>query len=287
MKKVVTSAILLFICISAIILPYHTISHTTPLLQNIQKRIYYQDIVTHAYCIKCLTDSTHLLSRLDEQRYHYKPCNMCEQHDYIQIDTAIFSYPAIRNCIKKIVATESLQPLIQLLHKVKHHRLIHNNKFFHEVLILIFTIYKQILFNECEKKQQSIKKSTLETIMLVNNIINQLPIAEILSTIDMLVTELPPFFEKYELHSHMSWKNWFKKYWWVPPVFGIWFGLKILYKLQRPYFLYTPYFSSPLAPRPQIPLDQPIIIPVEPVIVEPIITNDPILLEIRKKEIHS
>jgi hypothetical protein len=283
MKKVVTSAILLFICISVIILPYHTFSDTIPFIQNIQKRISYQDIVMHAYCIKCFTESTYFLSRLDEQQYHYKPCNMCEHHDYIQIDTAMFSHRTIRMCIKKIVATESLQPLITLLHKVKHHRLLHDNRFFHEILMLIFTIYKQILFNECEKTQHTIKKSTLETIMLINNIINQLPIAEILSAIDMLVTELPPFFEKYELNSQMSWKHWLKKYWWVPPVFGIWFGLKILYKLQRPYFLYTPYFSSPLAPRPQIPLDQPMIIPMEPIIVEPIITNDPVLLEISRK----
>ena len=270
MKKVVTIAILLFIYTTAIILPYQTMPQTIASLQNVKKRIYYHDIVTHAYCITCLTKTTDLLSCLDQQQYHYKPCNMCEQQNYIQIDAAIFSHRIIRSCIKKIVETESLQPLITLVHKVKKHNLIHNNRFFHEFLILIFTIYKQILFKECETKPHNVKKSTLETIMLANNIINQLPIAEILSAIDMLVTELPPFFEKYELNSKISWKKWLQKYWWVPPVFGIWFGLKILFKLQRPYFLYSPYYS-PLTPRPQIPL-------------EPIITNDPMLLEIREKK---
>jgi hypothetical protein len=106
---------------------------------------------------------------------------------------------------------------------------------------------------------------------MINNIISQLPIAEVLNAIDMLVNELPPFIEKYELNSQITWKNWLKKYWWVPPVFGIWFGLKILLKLQRPYYFYSTYLS-PLSPRPQIPL-------------EPIITNDPALLEIRNENI--
>ena len=128
----------------------------------------------------------------------------------------------------------------------------------------MFTIHKQILFHECEESSHILKKTTFETILEISERINQLPIAEVLSAIDMLVTELPPFLEKYELHSTLTWKNWLKKYWWVPPVFGAWFGLKILLHLQRQQFYYSPYI-----PRPSIPL-------------EPIITNDPALLEIRQ-----
>ena len=102
---------------------------------------------------------------------------------------------------------------------------------------------------------------------MINNIISQLPIAEVINARTPGRRELPPFIEKYELNSQITWKNWLKKYWWVPPVFGVWFGLKILLKLQRPYYFYSTYLS-PLSPRPQIPL-------------EPIITNDPALLEIR------
>jgi hypothetical protein len=82
----------------------------------------------------------------------------------------------------------------------------------------------------------------------------------------MLVNELPPFLEKYEFHSKITWKEWLKKYWWVPPVFGAWFGLKILLSLQRPYYYFSPY-----TPKPSIPL-------------QPIVTTDPALLEIMRDE---
>jgi hypothetical protein len=166
-----------------------------------------------------------------------------------------------------MVGSESIAPLLLLLKKVKKYHLLQDYQFFHEFFLLIFTVHKQILFNECEGEAYSLKKTTLTTILEISEKINQLPIAEVLSAIDMLVTELPPFLEKYEFHSTITWKNWFKKYWWVPPVFGAWFGLKILLHLQRQQFYYSPYIS----PKPQISL-------------QPIITNDPALLEIRQDQ---
>jgi hypothetical protein len=228
------------------------------------------ELKKHTYCAPCLTKSIHFLSHLHQQQYHYAPCNVTEQADSIQLGPVTFSHPAICSCLAQAIKTKSLKPIIVLLQYTQHNLNAHNNHFLHETLILIFAVYKHILFNECAQHHHPIKKSTLETIIAINSIINQLPIAEVLSAIDMLVNELPPFIEKYELNSKITWKNWLKKYWWVPPVFGVWFGLKILLKLQRPYYFYSPY----LAPRPQIPL-------------EPIITNDPALLEIRKEEVHS
>jgi hypothetical protein len=166
-----------------------------------------------------------------------------------------------------MVQTASLKPLLMLLKEVKNYRLLQDNLFFHEFFLLIFVVHKQILFHECEESPHALKHITLENIIEISNKINQLPIAEVLNAIDMLVTELPPFLEKYEFNSKLTWKIWFKKYWWVPPIFGAWFGLKILLRLQRPQFYYSPYTM----PKPQIPL-------------QPIITNDPMLLEIRREE---
>ena len=163
-----------------------------------------------------------------------------------------------------MLQSESLKPLLTLLHEIKNYRSLQDNLFIHELFLLLFTIHKQIIFNECEENSHSLKHTTLETIIEISEKINQLPIAKVLNAIDMLVKELPPFLAKYEFHSAISWKAWFKKYWWVPPVFGAWFGLRILLSLQRPQF----YYSSYLSPKPQIPL-------------QPIITNDPALLEIR------
>jgi hypothetical protein len=263
MKKVITITILLTVIFTnTIILPYYDAPKTTNLHLRTPKTK-----PVEQYCITCLAKSIYFLSQLDKQNYQYVPCNISAQENLIQFGTTTFSHHTICACIKKAVATESLKPIISLLRYTQHTIDLQSDYFLQELFILIFMVHKQILFNECVQHHYPIKKSTLETIIAINNIINQLPIAEVLSAIEMLVTELPPFIEKYELNSKITWKSWLKKYWWVPPVFGVWFGLKILYKLQRPYYFYSPYLS----PRPQIPL-------------EPIITNDPALLEIRQHQ---
>ncbi len=163
-----------------------------------------------------------------------------------------------------MLATASLKPLVHVLRDVQFCQQPCKNNFFHELLLLVFTVHKQILLHECEETSYSLKKTTLNTILEISEKINQLPIAEVLNAIDMLVTELPPFLEKYEFNSKMSWKAWLRKYWWVLPIFGGWFGLKVLLSLQRPHYYFSPYLS----PRPSTPLQE-------------VIITDPALLEIR------
>jgi hypothetical protein len=159
--------------------------------------------------------------------------------------------------------TSSLKPVILLLREIKLYSHHHDEAFIREFFLLIFTVHKQILLNECKENPQALKTVNLETILEISEKINQLPIAEILNAINMLIIELPPFLEKYEFHSSITWKEWLKKYWWVPPIFGGWFALKILLSLQRPHYYFSPYLSS----RPSTPLP-------------PMTTNDPVLAEI-------
>jgi hypothetical protein len=231
---------------------------------NIQKCISYHELITHFYYIKCLTASTYFLSRLHKQNYRYKPCNIIVHKDYIQIDATLFFHHKMRTCLHEVLRIHSLQPILLLLQEIKSYHYLQDSLLIHEFFLLIFTVHKQILFHECEESPHSLKKSTFETILEISEKINRLPIAEILNAIDMLINELPPFLEKYEFNSKISWKDWLKKYWWVPPIFGGWFALKILLRLQRPQFYYSPYFSQTPA-----------------ITLPPIITNDPALLEIR------
>lgn len=163
--------------------------------------------------------------------------------------------------------TQSLNPILFLFSAIKH-KYFYDNQFIHELFLLIFTVQKEIILQECQEHSHKLKRTTLETVLQVSEKINQLPIAGVLSAIDMLITEIPPILEKYEVYSTMTWKDWLKKYWWAPPIFGGWFALKILFYLQRQSF----YYSSPLyTPRPQVSLS-------------PITTHDPALLEIRQQE---
>jgi hypothetical protein len=251
MKRRTLSTLLLAILISTTTLSNH---------------INYDDVVTHFYYIKRLAKSAYCLSLLHKQHYCYRPCNIIKQKECIHIDSISFFHHKIISCIDTMLLSGSLKALLLLLHDMKHYQYLQDQQFVHELFLLIFTVHKQILLHECdEDTAHSLKTITLNTILEISEKINQLPIAEILNAIDMLVTELPPFLEKYEFHSKITWKDWLKKYWWVPPVFGAWFGLKILLRLQRPQFYFTPYSPSP-----------------KPILSLPLIeTNDPALLEIR------
>lgn len=215
------------------------------------------------YYLNHLIKSSRLLFFLDTKDYYYQPCNCSPQDNCIQIDSAFFFHDQIKICIQTMQDVQSLKPILYLLQDVKKYTHLEDIQFIREFFVLIFIIHKQILLDECKKNPQALKKVTLETILEISEKINQLPIAEVLNAIDMLVTELPPFLEKYEFNSKITWKAWLKKYWWVLPIFGGWFALKILLSLQRPHYYFSPYLS----PRPTIPLP-------------PVTTNDPVLAEI-------
>lgn len=267
MKKVKKIAALFCMLMSAISLPSNPSFGKNGLYQNVKNLSCNTSVATSFHYIKCLSKSTYFLSCLQKQHYCYQPCNIIEHEKCIQIDSTVFFHHTMRSCVQKMIQTSTLKPLLMLLQEVRKYHLLQDSQFFHEFFLLIFIVHKQILFHECKESSHSLKKTTFTTILEISEKINQLPIAELLNAIDMLVTELPPFLEKYEFHSKITWKNWFKKYWWVPPIFGAWFGLKILLSLQRQQFYYSHYTS----PKPQISL-------------QPIITNDPALLEIRQGE---
>jgi hypothetical protein len=220
-------------------------------------------VTTHFLYIKYIAESTYFFSCFDEQAYAYQPCNLTIHTNAIQIDATFFLHPRIIVCIRRIIATASLKPLLALLHTTHKHYFAVDQQFLRELFSLIFIIYKQIIFNECAEQTVVLKKTTLETIIEISDKINQLPIAEILNAIDMLINELPPFLEKYEFHTKLTWKEWMSKYWWVPPVFGGWFVLKILFSLQRHQFYYSPYMS----PRPSLtlpPVTDPVLLEIAP-----------------------
>ena len=250
------------------ILFYNCMLESAPIPKTLARRSHqlqkkYSDLVAYCNSMKCVARSLYFLSFLDEQKYSFRICNCMRDNTCIQIDATRFFKPKVKVCIQKMRITQSLKPIISLLGTTKHSYLDYDNELIHEIFLLIFTIHKQILLEKYKEKPHLFKTLDLSTILEISERINQLPIAEVLNAIDMLITELPPFLEKYEFNSKVSWKEWLKKYWWVPPIFSGWFALKILLSLQRPHYYFSPYLSS----KPTIPL-------------HPITTNDPALAEI-------
>lgn len=239
-----------------IIFIYYILTFTIPLSSS-------PSLIKWLNYLNLLSQSNEIFTVLDENDYCYTPCNCIQKNNCITLDAACFFHPRIKTCIYAMQESQSLKPLLQLSRSFEKYLYVHNIEFVRELCILFFIIHKQIILRTCAERPQIFKTIDLEKILEISEKINQLPIAEVLNAIDMLVTELPPFLEKYEFNSKISWQQWLKKYWWVPPIFGGWFGLKILLRLQRPHYYFSPYLSS----RPTIPLP-------------PIITNDPALQEI-------
>ncbi len=226
---------------------------------HLQKK--YNDLATYCHSMKCTAKSLYFFSFLNESNYHYNSYDLYD--NCMQIDSTYFFNPQIQCCIQEMRDTRSLKPLTLLLEKLTHHYFSYDEQIIREMYVLIFTVYKQIILEKYKEKPHAFKTVDLNTILEMSERINQLPISEVLNAIDMLVNELPPFLEKYEFNSKISWKEWLKKYWWVPPIFGGWFALKVLLSLQRPHYYFSPYLSS----KPTGPF-------------QPITTNDPVLAEI-------
>jgi len=160
-------------------------------------------------------------------------------------------------CVKQIKKEKNLQGLFSYWHKVVTYSVDVTDDSFIEFAALICKICMLIKIKTLESANKA--QSALDTIVAIGTAIDRLPIAEILNTIDMLVNELPAFLEKYEFNSSISWKKWLTRYWWIPPVVIIWFGLKILLKFQHKPHSYIEYHT---------------------ITADPIETNDPILAEI-------
>ncbi len=223
----------------------------TPTLPRISPCLHknYTSLITYFHSIKCLAFSTYFFSRLDAQHYSYKLCNCIDHNTCVRIDSTQFFNPIIQTCIQDMCTTHSLKPLLVIMKNAQNYHLDHKHQFVSELFLLIFTIHKQILIQKCEEKEYALKTISLTTIIEIGEKINRLPIAELLNTIDMLMTELPPLLEKYEFNSTLSWKKWFAKHWWVLPVFGGWFVLRVLLSFQRSHY----YFPSYRPPRPMSP----------------------------------
>src|SRR6266478_2356794 len=190
MKRTKKITILLCILIHDIILipndscsrtlRYTPSGHSGRAVQN-TKLSYFNKLLTHFSYIKYFAISIYFLSRLHKKNYRYKPCNAFEQKDYIQIDTAFFFHNKTKSCLHNVLYTKSLKPIIALLQETYDHLNIQDHNFIHEIFLLIFTVHKQILLQECKEHHHVLKKATLTTIIEVSDKINQLPIAEVLS----------------------------------------------------------------------------------------------------------
>lgn len=126
-------------------------------------------------------------------------------------------HPLIVSCVHVMEQSRAVDPLIELWDDVLQYKYVQDDLFMHEFAQLVLVIYANAM-NEYAQKNTSLTKNALSTAIAVYQVIDKLPLQEILDVIDIITHDLPPLLEKYEFDSDISWRAWFRKYWWAPPL---------------------------------------------------------------------
>ncbi|MDR3550431.1 MAG: hypothetical protein P4L31_03390 [Candidatus Babeliales bacterium] len=162
------------------------------------------------YHIQRLFKSIIVLSKLMTRHARYgKHC----MYDFTHLP---FSNEAVRFYVVQMKQTQSLVPLFRLWHSIVSYKYIDDTVFLQEVSMLLLIVHRQIAidFNGAATKDSS----SLHDIIQLYEAISTMPIPDLLNSLDVVVDQCIEIIEKYELDSSMSWRSWFKKYWWMPPV---------------------------------------------------------------------
>lgn len=137
----------------------------------------------------------------------------------------VWHHPLIVSCKHVMEQSQSIDPLISLWNDVLQYKHVQDDLFMHEFVQLILVTHIDI-FSHYAQKQPN--KDPIATAITIYQVIDKLPLQEILEAIDIITHDLPPLLEKYEFDSDISWSAWFRKYWWAPPLIISTIGIHIL-----------------------------------------------------------
>ncbi len=158
-----------------------------------------------------------LIQRLKYTYYLAKKLHKTKPHIFKKqktFDTSTeYTNIRIKRCQTDMYYTQSLLPLLHLWKEFNEYRYINNPTFLQEFLCLTLNAEKHIVLATTAQKKLRIPIGHI--LALYNNIEN-LSIEELLNGIDAVAEVLPEIIEHYELNADMTWKDWAKKYWWLP-----------------------------------------------------------------------
>lgn len=165
------------------------------------------------YHIQRLFKSIALLTKINTQYLH--PLWDCLVHT-IQNNAISFKHKTVQECLSSILQTQSLEPLFSLWRDFMAYKFANDTLFLQEFVTLEYMLYRKLI--DCLHFENLRASPAAEDLIDLYASIATLPVPQMLNSLDMLVEELIVIMEKYELNAAMSWTEWFKKYWWVPPI---------------------------------------------------------------------
>ena len=204
-------------------------------LQNNER---FQEEVLQIYILKRLKKAVMMLRTIHDKKLFFSLCCRAEKRSATQcvFNLSIpFTHKEIIDCIQTMERTKNLQSFFDLWAAIEARDIEPTLSFLREIALLILVIYKPIYTACCPLFQIAMQKNfILDAAALLSGNFATMNAIELLKVIDTLTAKIPQLLEKYELiNSDLTWKQWFSKYWWLPPVAGaaVFFELILLYQI--------------------------------------------------------
>jgi len=182
-------------------------------------------VFLHFYHLHRLSGAVRLFVKLSKSSYApiffsiLTPKGQCTSCDYC------FSNPRVIRVIKKMQKEKSIYPFITLWLELNRYKYVKNPSVIVEFTILLSSILHSIA-EQRKFSFQYIEKKKIVKLHAIDMLEN-MPLEELLDVLDLLVEELPEFLEKYELDQGIPWRQWLKKYWLLAPLGAAAFGLRL------------------------------------------------------------
>lgn len=111
--------------------------------------------------------------------------------DKVEFDAEIsFSHERINHCFTQILIKKNLEPLLQIWEEFTCFRHAGDSHFLKEMLMMLFTVYKELLLIALNQESEQVITTEMNTILDLYEHVNELPLDEILSAIDLTTDKL-------------------------------------------------------------------------------------------------
>lgn len=161
-------------------------------LKPIENDVSVDDITFTYYLIQRLKKPLDTLFKIEKKYSH--PALQKKKIISIDIDDLekeiCFSHERIKACCSLLFSTKNLRPLFQLWQEFSHFRYTGDNHFTQEMLMMVFTLYRDILLTELQEKPEHIILNETDTILEFSDHIHELSPETLLTAIELTSDKL-------------------------------------------------------------------------------------------------
>ena len=186
----------LFVLLTTLVVPTYTEEATLKTLR---------------YQLRKLSYNVHIINTLYEDKILHLPTEYKElDSGNLLVEGYEFSENYIINALKHMCDYNDFSPLLLIWQAFTQYKHLQESEPLKEFTLAIICVLKStVRHHDPDLYPEWIAHESLKN--------NAITLSQALEILDVLVHELPPFFDQYEISSNLSWQSWAQKYWLVFP----------------------------------------------------------------------